>query len=97
MAPGRVILIDIQNIVGRQRSEPGRKPRILRIRERIGLAQLRSRRVLLELPQALPLKRREVIRCLLDVIDALNQQGAVLGLLPLLVAPRDLCVHAMIR
>jgi len=25
----------------------------------------------------------------LDVIDALNQQGAVLGLLPLLVAPRD--------
>ena len=69
----------------------------MRIRERIGLAQLRSRRVLLELPQALPLKRREVIRCLLDVIDALNQQGAVLGLLPLLVAPRDLCVHAMIR
>ena len=69
----------------------------MRIRERIGLAQLRSRRVLLELPQALPLKRREVIWCFLDIVYSLYKERTVLGLLPLLVAPRDLCVHAMIR
>ena len=33
----------------------------------------------------MPLKRREVIRRFLNIVDALNQQGAVLGLLPLLL------------
>jgi len=70
VAPRRVILIHVQHIMRRQRSEPRGKARILRIRERIGLAQLRSRRVLLELPQALPLKRREVIWCLLYIINS---------------------------
>ena len=68
VAPGRVVLIHVENIVRRQRSEPGRKARILRIWERVGLAQLRSRRVLLELPQALALVRCEVIRRFLDVV-----------------------------
>ena len=38
VAPGRVILVDVQDIMRRQGREPGREARVLRIRERIGLA-----------------------------------------------------------
>lgn len=38
VAPGRVVLVDVENIMRRQGREPGRESSVLRIREGIGLA-----------------------------------------------------------